>query len=290
MTQQEIITELTPEQRAKFPEYREKWLKIGLATGPLEFEKAKEALSRCYKVAGFDPPKKFYRAKSPLDAVKKNVELNPDTDEQEVTTASFRQIYGSHDASWLSFYDFMLNEVKLDCCEKLVPLMDLATCCGWVLPYREYAILQDRPVAIHREDEQLHCDGGAAIEYSDGFSIYCLHGVRVPEWLAVTPMEELDPARLPKIDNAQVRAEFVRKVGIDRVIHKLSKGVIDKEGNYELHDLDLGDEEYRPYLKMLNPSVPDIWHVEGVAPECRTVAEALKWRNSGIEETPEILT
>ena len=29
---------------------------------------------------------------------------------------------------------------------------------------------------------------------------------------------------------------------------------------------------------MHNPSVPEVWHIEGVGNECKTVAEALHWR------------
>ena len=83
---------------------------------------------------------------------------------------------------------------------------------------------------------------------------------------------------LLKIDNAEVRREFVRKVGIDRVCYSLGAQCIDKVGNYELLLLDLQDGRKRPYLKMLNPSI-DTWHVEGVHPNCQTVEQALKWRN-----------
>jgi len=284
------ITELTPEQQAKFPEYREKWLKIGFQTGPLDFVKAKLALADCYKMAGCDPPKQYYHAKSPFDGVKKNIELNPNVEKERVISSSFHQIYGSHDASWLSFYDFMLNEVGLTCCKKLIPLMNLAKNCGWVLPYKEYAILEDRPDTIKRKNKQLHCDGGAAVEYSDGFSVYCLHGVRVPKWLAVTVAEEIKPEKLLEISNMQVRAEFVRKVGIERILSKLSKGIVDEKDGYELHDLDLKDNTYRPHLKMQNPTVPELWHVEGVPSSCKTVSQALIWRNGGITEKPQILT
>ena len=37
------IESLTPEQESQLSVYRDKWFTIGLATGPVDFEKAKEA-------------------------------------------------------------------------------------------------------------------------------------------------------------------------------------------------------------------------------------------------------
>ena len=39
---------------------------------------------------------------------------------------------------------------------------------------------------------------------------------------------------------------------------------------------------------MLNPSI-GIWHVEGVAPACLTVEQALNWRNQTADK-PEVMT
>ena len=223
-----------------------------------------------------------------MHAIDLNIKLFPEEDPQDVINASMFPVYGCHDSPWLSFYDYM-QYIGVTGCEPLKPLMELAECCGWVLVFEEHAIIQDRPTELHINEGILHCEDGPAVAYSDGFAVYCLNGVGVPDWLVTTPVKEMDMHELPKIANAQVRAEFVRKVGIDRVIYKLSKKVIDKKGEYELHDIDLGDKEYRPYLKMHNPSVPEIWHVEGVHPDCKTVEAALKWRN-GTEKAPTVLT
>jgi hypothetical protein len=42
--------------------------------------------------------------------------------------------------------------------------------------------------------------------------------------------------------------------------------------------VDYDDRGERPHLKMKNPSM-DLWHIEGVHPDCKTVKEALAWRN-----------
>jgi len=197
-------------------------------------------------------------------------------------------LFGYHNCC-LSYYDFLLNELKINCVEPMKPFIELAKCCGWWIPYQNHVVLQHRFQEVHRNSNgDLHNEHGMSIKYRDGWGFYSLNGVTVPEWMVLKKPEDIDPKELMKIDNAQIRTEFVRKVGIDRCFYKLGK-VIDKFGDYELGLLELGDGRKRPYLKMKNPSVPDLWHVEGVHPSCLTVSSALTWRN-GTSERPEILT
>jgi len=93
-----------------------------------------------------------------------------------------------------------------------------------------------------------------------------------------------------KETNAEIRRELVRKIGTFRIYKELGAVVLDKDDNYELITLNIGDGRHRPYLKMKNPSVEAI-HIEGVHPDCKTVKEALTWRNSLTSWTePEALT
>lgn len=98
--------------------------------------------------------------------------------------------------------------------------------------------------------------------------------------------------------NAEVRREIIRKFGLERIVNLTSKSrlkigdgrVLDKKGTYELWQVRLTKETYGHYLKMENPSLPDVWHLEGVPGDIETVKSALKWRNHGLENDPEILT
>jgi len=105
------------------------------------------------------------------------------------------------------------------------------------------------------------------------------------------PPERLEGKRLLEISNAQVRTEFVKKVGVERICSDLGAKTIDTASDYALLELDLGDGRRRPYLKMKNPSTNE-WHVEGVHPTCTTVREAINWRAGDINEDwePEQLT
>jgi hypothetical protein len=188
-----------------------------------------------------------------------------------------RACYGSHDASRLAF--FAAFRAQLGCClAPLEGLWGLARSTGWWWPFRRAVIVTPRPCELHMVSGRLHRDGGPALAYPDGFALWRLHGVEVPDWLAALPADAIDPHRLLAIVNGEVRREFLRKVGIERALRVLEARVISSRGPYELLEINLGDSRRRPYLKMQNPSV-DAVHIEGVDPRCRTVQEALNYRN-----------
>ena len=56
MSENLMITQLTPEQQALIPVYRDKWLKIALSTERVNEEKATEAIKAGYKLIGEDEP------------------------------------------------------------------------------------------------------------------------------------------------------------------------------------------------------------------------------------------
>ena len=140
------------------------------------------------------------------------------------------------------------------------------------------------------KDGKIHSDGNPAIHYPDGFSIWALNGVRVPQIVAETKAEDLDAKLILKEKNAEVRREIVRKIGVERVCQKLGAKILDKSHDkvYELLNIDLGDGRSRPYLKMRNPSI-GVYHLEGVPAEIKSVEQALNWRNQS-DEKPLILT
>ncbi len=71
---------------------------------------------------------------------------------------------------------------------RLDGLMDLCQSTGWFWPFQGVVIFTRRPVEVHLLEGRLHKDGGMAVRYRDGFGVYALHGVRVPQWLAESRM------------------------------------------------------------------------------------------------------
>jgi hypothetical protein len=168
--------------------------------------------------------------------------------------------------------------------------------CAWV--FTNVAILVRKPKVIKVDRlGHLHADLGPAIEWQDGTKLFYLNDVSVPESLVMTKAEDIDCNMVTTEKNVEVRREIVRKVGVERLCQKLNAKVIDTwtEPNsgspYELLGLDIGLKEQnrsgnpstKPrlylYLKMKNPSVPGVYHLEGVPSGCKTVIQALNFRN-----------
>ncbi len=282
------LQQLTPEQEARFQEFVDKWTAIGRSTEPADRPRAERAIVALYTAKQLAPPQIIWTDSPRASGLarqamaKAEAQASPGTRVQlyDVASSAGASGYGQHDAAWLAFYDFFREACGLVTqTEPLVPLFELAQSANWWLPHEHVCWVSERPSVLHHLDGQLHCDGGPALQYRDGFAIWALRGVRVPQWLAETSEEALDPRRMLQLDNAEVRQAFVRKVGIERICHTLQAQVVDRQDSYELLLLSLGDGRRRPYLKMQNPSVPEVWHVEGVPPEITTVQAALNWRN-----------
>lgn len=155
--------------------------------------------------------------------------------------------------------------------------------------YENVAFVCIKPCKVNRnENGDLHCIDGLAIAWRDGYGEYYLNGVSVDENIVMTPANKLDSKLILNEKNAEVRREIVKKIGIEKICKDLDYKVIDMKDNYELINLNLGDNRMRPFLKMINPSI-GTYHIEGVHPDCRTVEEALKFRN-GRTGKPVILT
>jgi hypothetical protein len=196
------------------------------------------------------------------------------------------QIYGSHDAPWLSFYDTWKKLGKEKEVEPLNGLIELAYHCGWWAAYDKTAFLQHRHAEIHMNStNQLHKDLGPAVRYRDGYQMWYLNGVAMPQDIIMTPGEQLDCGLVAKTENVEQRREILRKIGAERYVHKVGAKVLDTEKNakgetvYELIQIDIRNRNPARALKMLNPSLPEVWHIEFVRENANTVGEALMFRN-----------
>ena len=61
-----MITQLTPEQIARFPEFIQKWTDIGLSTQPADRVKAEHGVRLAYEAANLPLPRKIVWCGSPL--------------------------------------------------------------------------------------------------------------------------------------------------------------------------------------------------------------------------------
>lgn len=193
---------------------------------------------------------------------------------------------GSGHSAWIGYYSYFveilkLNNITTEIIEKLTHLQNLAKNCFWWYPFENICFISEKPSEIHfNENKLLHNETEMSVKFADGWGIYSLNGTLVPDYLVTTSAADLSADLVLKEQNSQVRYEIVKKIGIERVVSDLKAECVEGSnyGVYELLLLDLQDGRKRPFLKMLNPSTFE-YHVEGVHPDCKTIQQALNWRN-----------
>jgi len=287
------IKSLTPEQEATFPFYVDKWLKIGLSCEPCNFEASKDAAIRAYKVAGLPPPTQFFHATGPINAA----EILRDLGLKKTPKGLLdNTAWGAHDAGWLAFQDFFLRECKLECCEKLIPLMDLAENCGWWNPYDTAVIFQDRPKHIKFDPERrLHCEDGPSILYRDGLEVYSWHGTRVPkQWIMDRP--SLTPSMALHQENMELRRCACEIIGWARILKELNAKIIDRGKTPFVGDLlevDIPDIGPEKFLRVMCGT--DREFALPVPPDMTTAEDSQRWLNfipegSNVSAIPQVRT
>ena len=219
-------------------------------------------------------------------------------------------IEGSFDVNIYAFFDYFEKVLNINYGDKKEnwEWWKSSAQFGQVFPLENVCIISQKPVEINKLGTRLHADGKAAVKYSDGFSIWALNGVRVPQYLAETPASALDIEFFKKEQNADIKAEFIRKYGIERMV-SMGK-LIDtwenhegtqnfkwyKKSEYKLIDMSpiFTTYDYLPYLYMKNQTLPGIYHLEccfnpNKNKQPQTILEGLTVRLNGINpETLEI--
>ena len=305
------IEQLTNDQVAKFPFYINKWKQIGLCTLPAHRKMAEEGIRLAYATAKLKAPRivwttsplvsglvrHFLRDQKFMDNIGKNVwDSVGDSVGASVRDSVWASVrdsvgasgYGQHDANWIGFYDYFRTECLLkEETERLVGLTMITNAAGWYLPHEKICWVSERHNILNLNAKgQLHHEGGIALAYPDGWGIYALNGVRVDPWMAEMSIQDMEAKQVITITNVDQRREVIRRMGVDLLVHRLGAKVLDKHGDYQLLSANLGEgfEDCR-MLKMLNPSLEGVWHVEGVHPDCDTVEKAINWRAGDIKKS-----
>ena len=230
------IEKLTDEQIARYPEFVERWTKIGLSTEPADRPAAERAIAIMYRAAGLEPPRKIVWCGSPLSqgivrAIIVDKKLGNSVGES-VRASVWDSVYGQHEAGWLSFYSFFREAVSLTSkTDNLDGLFQLAMSAGWAIPHANICWVSERHHILSRNDRGLlHSIVGPAVAYPDGWKIYAVNGIRVKEtW--ITHTSELTASDVFKEQNAEVRRAGCELIGWDRVLSGIDARLIDDDGD-----------------------------------------------------------
>ncbi|MEG4573793.1 hypothetical protein QUA56_14025 [Microcoleus sp. N3A4] len=215
---------------------------------------------------------------------------------QELLEASIGEVEFFHDKDyqpldsivWAEFAagcDFCFSVLK---CKynpiKWQALQSLTTQCGWIFTYEKVCIVCDRPRILSFDSQhRLHAEGGPAIQFADGYSIYSYHGVTLPEKYGKIHPHEWQPQWLLEEENAELKRVLIQGIGYDRIARELAAVELDTWQEYTLLKIDKNvDLEPIYLLKMTCPSTGFI-HALRVPPDINSAREAIKWVNWGVD-------
>lgn len=255
-------------------EVRREFLERGLATGPCDRKAVEAACDQCYRTAGLEPPELRIWTDSPRAAVLAIAALRKQKPEYG------SPCFGSMDAGWLSFYE-VFRRLGLECVAPLQGLLGMLEC-GWWYAFDKAVVFSERPDRIAVDDNgDLHCEDGAAVLYRDGFGVWAIHGVRVPQMVVEQP-EQITLETIRAEQNAEVRRVMRERYGEGRYLSDIKAKVIDTDsvptdalapkGPSIVRAL-IEDDEGTRFLVGSDGSTKRVYYMQ-VPSECKTCVEA----------------
>jgi hypothetical protein len=283
-----MITELTKEQREDIQKVRNEWLdKISR----LEFDekKAKKLVKFVYCDILKKEMPKIIICESPLQIQK---EINKTLGNKKEQYYKFNNYMDISDFGWVAYSDFFIKngllKKKYEKFEKYKNLID----CGIFMSvcFSDVFYISRPPIFLNKNiSNKLHCTVGKAIEFSDGFGIYFVHGIKIDEktFKAIFIDKTWNSTDILKISNAEQKAVLLKEYGFDKAIKETNAKIIDKythnfkNKNYDyiLYEMDIGIGINIKVIQMQNYSDEKIYFLTTL-PEHKTIKEAFNWIHS----------
>lgn len=167
-----------------------------------------------------------------------------------------------------------------------------AEAAGWWWPQRRFVMVCERPLAIHRElvdpdpawpgrsAPRLHCDDGPAVVWPDGWGVWSVHGVRVPQRVVEAP-ESLTAAEITGEINLEVRRVMLERYGAERYLREVEARLVAQDDHGKLWRVEFEDGEPLQMVEVVNATHErdETSHVYflRVPPQCATAHEAVAW-------------
>ena len=162
--------------------------------------------------------------------------------------------------------------------------------------HEEFCIVSDRPCVLKVDaDSRPHCDDGPFCRWSDGFSLYAVHGVRVPAWI----VERKDTITCDSIEaesNLEVRRVMIEFYGQARWLLDSGAVEIHRDDFGALYRKDVPGDESVVMVKVVNStpeqdgSFKDYWL--RVPPTMERSRQAVAWTfgKTELDYTPSLQT
>jgi hypothetical protein len=254
------ITSLTQHETDLMTVYRDKSMAIGLQAGPADRPKSAEFLAYAYKRASL-VLKGILFARSPQEArglysrllakpdLLAQFQFGPDgmaSADQDAIIAEIMKMEakpvsitaaldGNHDTAWVQYAKYWIDNFSdrisfPEETKEAVDMLELMTkSMNWCYCFKHLAIVCDRPKAV-LENGVIHNESGPAVEFTDGFKIYALHGHIVPDFVVTDPSRiTTDVITEYQSKNQEVARIMVDIYGPEKYFMELGGEVIDTD-------------------------------------------------------------
>jgi len=235
-----MVSELSEKSWAHVHASRDRLLSEVLEQ-PIDEARVERAIGQVYGFVLDLAPPRFIWVDSPGAVLKVGAaEYAPNRDRQKVIEElrSSAVAWGSP-LSWLHHWLTIdeLDEIESVDAETRAhaeAFRDALMCLYW-LAFDELAVLSRHHVELHRDDRmRLHRTDGPAWLWADGYAIYALDGIRLPDWAVVDP----DPQRImAELTNAEQRRVALTYYGWDRAVADLELRILDHHPDPEIGTL-----------------------------------------------------
>jgi len=166
---------------------------------------------------------------------------------------------GQQDAYWVSFYhfsEFIGAKFGKKTSNGLDVWKRITRSCHWFYPFNDFCLISDKPQSLSRDEQgRLHSLNSAALSYPDGWSIYAVHGVRVPESVIMRP-SAITVDKITNEQNAEIRRVMLDKFGWDRYLVESGAKAIHQDNYGTLYRAELPDDEPLVMVRVTN-STPE---------------------------------
>ncbi|MHB1707605.1 MAG: DUF6745 domain-containing protein [Acidithiobacillus sp.] len=122
--------------------------------------------------------------------------------------------------------------------------------------HEEFCMVSDFPKQIHKDAENRpHNDSGPSHEWRDGWKLYHIHGVRVPQ-LVVEHPEQITVQMIDEETNSEVRRIMIERYGQSRYLLDAGAIVLNRDDYGVLLRRDVPEDEPIVMVRVLN-STPE---------------------------------
>jgi hypothetical protein len=266
---------LTKEQEALIPKYHAKWEKIAQST-TFDMPAAEAALRRCYDAGGLPQPRDIFYADDPVQGRDLWMEKSGQKNYSDAI------LYGSMEAGWLAYFDFMEEVVKEPQEPIILAFIELAKVSGWCFVHDEWAIITPKPATLRVDDRfRAHSLAGPALAYPGGKLVqHFIDGIPIPpedyEGCRSWPV-----SKLLQYPNIEIRRCLIKLIGGAKLVKEAGKRIhSDDFGTlYEIEGAADGDTRflvchvvngtpepdgtYRDFFLMVHPELRPILNDRG---------------------------